>query len=125
MGGAEEERTMVQMTLEVPEELADRIRPLVVWLPTVLELSLEGFQTLAAATASEVVRFLSTEPTPQEILDYHVSEQAQARLQRLLALNEAGLLGEVEQQELDELQRIEHIVILLKTQAAAHKRQEP
>lgn len=116
---------MVQMTLEVPEELADRIRPLAMWLPTVLELSLEGFQTLAAATASEVVRFLSTEPAPQEILDYHVSEQAQARLQRLLALNEAGLLGEAEQRELDELQRIEHIVILLKAQAAAQAHREP
>lgn len=115
---------MVHMTLEVSEELADRIRPLGAWLSTVLELSLAGFQTLAAATASEVVRFLSTKPSPHEILNYHVSEQAQARLQRLLALNEAGLLGEAEQQELDELQRIEHIVILLKAQAAAQGRRD-
>jgi hypothetical protein len=109
---------MVGFTLEVPDELAERIRPFGPWLPTVLELSLIGFQTAATATATEVVRFLATAPSPQEILDYHVSDQAQARLQRLLALNEAGLLGEAEQRELDELQRIENTVIHLKARTA-------
>jgi hypothetical protein len=107
--------------MEVPEELAERIRPLGPWLPTVLEFSLIGFRTQATATATEVVRFLATGPSPQDILDYHVSEGAQARLRRLLALNEAGLLGEAEQRELDELQRIEHTVILLKARAAKAK----
>ena len=109
---------MVELTVQVPEELADRIRPLGPWLSTVLELSLIGFQTRATATASEVVQFLTTGPSPQEILDYHVSETAQSRLRRLLALDEASLLGEVEQQELAELQRIEHAVMLLKARAA-------
>jgi hypothetical protein len=49
-------------------------------------------------------------------LTFHVSERAQARLQRLLALNEAGLLGEDEQRELDELEQIEHIMVMLKAQ---------
>jgi len=110
---------MVRTTMEVPDDLAERIRPLSLWLPTVLELSLSGFQTLAAATAAEVIRFLMTQPSSQDILAYHVSEQAQTRLRRLLSLNESGLLGEQEQQELDELQRIEHITLMLKAQAAA------
>ncbi len=112
---------MVQMTMQVSEELAERLRPIGSWLPTVLELSLVGFKTVAAATATEVIQFLSQEPTPQNVLDYHVSERAQARLQRLLALNAAGLLGEAEQLELDEMQRIEHIVIMLKAQIAGHR----
>lgn len=107
---------MVQMTLEVSEELAERLRPLGAWLPTVLELSLLGLKTVAAATASEVIAFLSQDPTPQEVLRYHVSESAQQHLQRLLALNAAGRLGEAEHQELDELQRIEHLVVMLKAQ---------
>jgi hypothetical protein len=111
--------------MQVSEELAERLRPIGSWLPTVLELSLVGFQTVAAATATEVVQFLSQEPTPKEILDYHVSERAQARLQRLLALNAAGLLGEAEQAELDELQHIEHIVIMLKARIAGQLQQEP
>ena len=104
---------MVQMTLQVSEELAGRLQPIGAWLPTVLELSLVGFQTVAAATATEVIQFLSQDPTPQDVLAYHVSERAQTRLQRLLALNAAGMLGAEEQLELDELQGIEHILLSL------------
>ena len=116
---------MVEMTMQVSEELAERLRPIGSWLPTVLELSLVGFKTVAAATATEVIQFLSQEPTPQDVLDYHVSERAQARLQRLLTLNAAGMLGEAEQLELDEMQRIEHIIIMLKAQIAGQVQQEP
>lgn len=110
---------MVQMTVELPEDLAERIQPLKGWLPTLLELSLVGYQTEAVATATEVIEFLATEPSPVDILNYHVSERGQQRLERLLALNTAGLLGEPEQRELDELERIEHIVVMLKAEVAA------
>jgi hypothetical protein len=46
----------------------------------------------------------------------HVSDKAQERLRRLLAINAAGLAAAEEQAELDEIQQIEHIVILLKAQ---------
>lgn len=115
---------MVQMTMQVSEELAERLRPLGTWLPTVLELSLIGFRTVAAATAAEVVEFLSRNPTPQDVLAYHVSERAQTRVQRLFALNAAGMLAEDEQLELDEVQRIEHLLILLKAQIATQLRQD-
>ena len=116
---------MVQMTVQVSEELAERLRPIGSWLPTVLEISLVGCQTVAAATVTEVIQFLSQDPTPQAVLAYHVSEQAQVRLQRLLALNASGMLGEEEHLELDELQRIEHVLIMLKAQVAQRLQQEP
>lgn len=109
---------MVQMTMQVPNELAKRLQPIRSWLPIILELSLVGCKTPATETASEIIRFLSKNPSPQKVLDYHVSKRGQARLRRLLALNEAGLLGEMEQLELDELQQIEHIIIMLKAQIA-------
>ena len=114
---------MVQLTMQVPDELARRIQPIGSWLPTVIELSLIGCKTLAAATAAETIQFLSKNPAPQEVLDYHVSERAQERLQRLLTLNQAGLLSEMEQLELDELQQIEHIVIMLKAQVTSQLKQ--
>jgi hypothetical protein len=40
------------------------------------------------------------------VLNYHVSDAAQTRLRRLLALNEAGILAEAEQLELDELEQL-------------------
>jgi hypothetical protein len=110
---------MVQLTMQVPEELARRIQPMSAWLPTVIELSLIGFKTLATAVAAEVIEYLSKNPSSQGVLDYHVSDSAQARLQRLLALNEAGLLTGTEQLELDELQRLEHVIIMLKARIAS------
>ena len=115
---------MVQLTMQVPDELAKRIQPIRSWLPTILELSLVGFRTLATETATETIQFLLTNPSPQEVLNYHASERAQQRLQRWLALNEAGLLGETEQLELDELQRIEHTLIMLKAHLARQLQQE-
>ncbi len=109
---------MVKMTMQFPDELAKRIQPMRSWLPVIIELSLVGFKTLAIQTATEIIQFLSHNPSPQEVLNYHVSERAQKRLRRLLALNEAGLLGEAEQLELDELQQIEHTVIMMKAQLA-------
>ena len=116
---------MVQMTLTISDGLAERLQPLGAWLPTVLDLTLVGCKTVAAATATEVLEFLAQGPTPEEVLAYHASERAQNRLQRLLALNAAGLLGEAEQQELDELQQIEHIIIILKAQLASPTTSEP
>ncbi|MEM9776164.1 MAG: hypothetical protein AAF902_16420 [Chloroflexota bacterium] len=105
---------MVQMTMQVPDELAKRIEPISMWVPTILELSLIGFKTLATTTASEVIEFLSQNPSPQDVLNYHVSDKGQARLQRLLTLNEAGQLSEDETAELDELHKLEHVVVMLK-----------
>ena len=53
-----------------------------------------------------------------------MSKRAQERLRRLLALNGAGMLGEMEQLELDEIQQIEHIMIMLKTQIAEELQQK-
>ncbi len=105
---------MVQMTMQVSDKLAQRIRPIGNWLPTIIELGLVGFKTVATATATEVIEFLSQNPSSQQVATYHVSKQAQDRLRRLLTLNQAGMLSEAEQLELDELEQIEHIIIMLK-----------
>lgn len=108
---------MVQITMQVTDRLAQRLQPLSDWLPTILELSLVGFKTPAVQTASEIIDFLATSPSPSEVLAYHVSERAQERLQRLLAINAAGLASAEEQVELDEIGQIDHIIIMLKAQA--------
>ena len=115
---------MVQMTMQVSNNLAKRLKPIRYWLPTILEIGLVGFKTLATETATEIIRFLSANPSSQEVVDYHVSKRAQERLRRLLALNEAGILGEMEQLELDELQQIEHIIIMLKAQIAEQQQHQ-
>jgi hypothetical protein len=113
---------MVELTMQIPDELAKRVVPMSRWLPTILELSLVGFKTPAAETAGELIDFLSEAPSRRKLLNYHVSNRAQTRLQRLLALNEAGISSEAEQRELDELQKIEHIMIMLKARLMTQPR---
>ena len=115
---------MVQITMQVSDELAQRCQSIGSWLPTIIELSLMGFKTLATATVTEIIQFLSKNPSPDELLHFHVSEPAQSRLRRLLVLNEAGMLAETEQLELDELQRLEHTIIMLKAQVASQLKQD-
>jgi hypothetical protein len=108
---------MTEIVMQVPDQLAQRLRPMSVWLPTLLELGLTGFKTPTAQTAAELVAFLSTGPMPVEVLHHQVSERAQERLRRLLALNAGGALSPDEQAELDEIEQLEHFVIMLKAQA--------
>lgn len=110
-------QVMAQITMQVSDQVAARIHSWGRWLPSVSELSALGCRTAAAIEAAEVARFLSRNPTPLEVVSYHASEAAQERLRRLLALNEVGLLSDDEQLELDELERLEHEVVMLKAQA--------
>jgi hypothetical protein len=114
---------MVQITMQLPDQLAGQILPARRWLPAVLELSLARLKTPAAQTSSEIIDFLLGNPTQDDVLAYHASDRAQHRLQRLVALNEAGLLSEAEQAELAELQRLEHILIMLKAQVVDQAQQ--
>jgi hypothetical protein len=92
------------------------------WQPAILALSLDGYRTPAAAVASEVIPFLSANPSPEALLNYNVSDDAPKRPQRLLTLNAAGMTCEEEQAELNELERVEHLVVRPEAQVAAESR---
>ena len=113
---------MVQVMMQVPDQLAEQILPVRRWLPVVLELGLARLKTPAAHTSAEIIDFLMGNPTPDQVMGYHASDRSQERLQRLFALNSAGLLGEAEQAELTELEHLEYIVIILKAQIANYSR---
>ncbi len=65
----------------------------------------------------EVLDFLLSAPTPQEIIHFHASESAQTRLRQLLEANREGTLSEMEQAELDEASQYNHLMIQLKARA--------
>jgi hypothetical protein len=65
----------------------------------------------------EVLDFLASTPTPQDILDFTPSVQLQARASFLLHQNRVGDLSSDEQHELDEMGRINHLMSLLKIRA--------
>ena len=73
----------------------------------------------SASIQDEVLTFLLSSPTPQQIIDFHASETAQERLRDLLEANRQGTLSPEERAELDEASQFNHFVMLLK--AKAHK----
>lgn len=72
-----------------------------------------------ASIQKEVLTFLLTSPTPQDIIAFHASDDAQARLRHLLEANREGTLSPEESPELDEASQMNHFIMLLK--AKAHK----
>jgi hypothetical protein len=104
---------MAEVTLTLPDELAKRVEPLR-YLPTILEMSLLTLKTPAAQTEGELTEFLSTNPSLQSVLEHHGTPRAQERMSRLLELNSAGVINEVELKELDESLLLDHIITALK-----------
>lgn len=70
-----------------------------------------------ASIQEEVLSFLLSAPSPERIVDFHASAEAQARLRYLLEANRAGTLNEAERAELEEASHLNHFVVLLKAKA--------
>lgn len=109
---------MTEITIALPDKLAAQIGGANLWLPTIIELSMVGFRSPATAQASaETIKFLSTNPMPQDVLNRYLSDELQERLDYLLDLNGEGEINETERQELSEWMKFDHITIMLKANA--------
>ncbi len=111
---------MSPILLEVPDELAQRLRPLADRLPRILELGLREMNASAQpgfTGAAEVLEFLAGLPTPEEILTLRPSEALQARVSDLLEKNRTGGLPPAEEQEWEQYQYLEHLVRMAKAKA--------
>ena len=117
---------MTTITLEVPDELAHQLRPIQKHLPELLSLAVDLFpQESFRATphspindpTQEILDFLVSKPTPEQILGFKCSPSVQAHLDELLEKNAQGILNEEEEGELDVYQQINHFFILLKAHA--------
>lgn len=65
-------------------------------------------------TYEEVFEFLTSTPTPEQIIAFRPSDAAQERIRYLLDVNRNGILTAEERVELDELSQIEHFMRMLK-----------
>lgn len=107
-------RTVVKITIEVPDELSEQLDKIGDRLPELLRLSLQQ-PALPAHIYHYILDFLTSQPTPEQILAFRPTSQMQERLRTLLKRSKADELTPQEQNELDEYERIEHLMILLKT----------
>ena len=128
----EESSAMAELTLDVPDELMQRLQPLQDCLPALLTLLVDALSSQAEGAPlseaqgtetplvyTEVLDFLLTRPTPHDILAFKVSDPAQARLRLLLDKNREEALSATEEAELDIYEQLEHLMLLLKAKAYA------
>ncbi len=104
---------MPKITLEVPEELAEQLATVGDRLPELLRLSLQQ-PALPAHIYRYILNFIASNPTPEQIAAFRPTPEMIERLQTLLSRSKADSLTPTEQAELDEYERIEHLVIMLK-----------
>jgi hypothetical protein len=65
----------------------------------------------------EVLDFLVSSPTPEEIVAFKPSDTLQARASELLERNRSGSLTREDQSELDEFSYLNHLMSMLKIRA--------
>ena len=104
---------MAQIILEVPDELSVALAQVGDRLPELLALSLQQ-PALQAHIYRYILSFLASNPTPEQIAAFSPTPEMQQRLRTLLERSQIGELTEKESLELDEYERIEHLVIMLK-----------
>ena len=119
---------MAQITIEIPDEIASRLLPHQDRLPDLLSrwvsvlevgpISSEGLPSQSASQVyQDVISFLLSQPDPQAILEFKVSEETQARLNMLLNKNRSDQLSSVEVAELDLYEQLDQTMRMLKLQA--------
>lgn len=112
---------MTTVTLELPDAIAQRVKPISRWLPTILEINFLSLKTPAAQIANEVIEFLSKNPTAKEVYKLRPSLRAQERTEKLLSLNSEGAMSSEEREELEELAALENLLINLKASLASEE----
>jgi len=68
-------------------------------------------------TYEEVFEFLTSTPTPEQIIAFTLSETAEERIRYLLDVNRNGVLTAEERLELDEIGKVGHLMRMLKIYA--------
>ncbi|MBD2486368.1 hypothetical protein [Aulosira sp. FACHB-615] len=105
---------MPKITLEVSEELSQQLAQVGDRLPELLALSLQQ-PVIPAEIYRYILDFLASNPTPEQIAQFQPTPQMQERLRTLVTRSKAGELTPVELKELDEYEKIEHLMIMIKT----------
>ncbi|MEL7502297.1 MAG: hypothetical protein AAFN18_07485 [Cyanobacteria bacterium J06554_6] len=105
---------MATLTIEIPDDLMDQIAPVQDQLPDLLRRCLHPL-ALPAQVYRYVFDFLASQPTPDQIANFRPTSDMQDRMGYLLTQSKADALTSLEAQELDEYERIEHLIVLLKT----------
>ena len=112
----------MQVTLDLPDDLADRLNPRRDQISQILELGLRELEATPNGQFSgltDILEFLAELPTPEEILALRPSEQLQAQVESLLEKSRSVGLTPDEKKLWQNYEYIEHLVHIAKAKALA------
>jgi hypothetical protein len=111
----------MQMTLDIPDDLASQLASAEVRLPRILALGLREVNAEGASGFSglaDVLEFLADLPSPEKILALRPSPALQEEIDRWLELSREACLTEEEERRWEQYQYVEHLVRKAKIRAA-------
>ena len=126
--------TMTQITIDIPDELAQRLAPFQSQFSDLftrlIATKLLGQSPIDSATPTstltstsgtyqEILDFLIDRPTSSQIINFKVSEASQSRLQTLLEKNREAALTAAETAEIDLYEQLDTLIGFLKIRAYA------
>jgi hypothetical protein len=104
---------MAKITLDLPDDLVRQLATVGESLPELLRLSLQQ-SSIPNQTYRYILNFLTSNPTTSEIANFRPTAEMVERLQTLVSKERSGNITSIERSELDEYERIEHLIIMLK-----------
>jgi hypothetical protein len=110
---------MATVTIEVPDELSELVAQAGDRLPELLARSLRE-PTLPAHVYRYVLDFLAGRPTPEQLASFGPTPEMVERLRTLLGRESRGEVTPAEKAELDEYERLEHLMVLIKSGNLQH-----
>ena len=116
---------MQSLTIEVPDDLADRLRTEQGRLTEIIERGLETLRGGSTALGRELVSFLARGPRPEEIVAFRPSATCLERADELLEKNRSGELSSRERGELEEMAALNHLFTRIKAEARGHLKNRP
>jgi hypothetical protein len=123
---------MAQITIDIPDNLAQQLAPFqsqfsdlftrliaapLLERPTPEQLHSSSLST--SSTYQEILDFLISRPTAEQIIDFKVSEDSQAHLETLLQKNRETGLSPQEAADLDLYEQLDTLMGFLKIRAYA------
>lgn len=108
---------MTIVSLELTDDVAQSIESVKPRLPEIIALGLGKLSPIPAQVYAYILAFLANAPTPEQLNEFRPTTEMTNRLKELLAKDESDTLTDLETQELDEYERIEHLIVMLKGRA--------
>ena len=107
----------MQVTIDLPDQLARRLEAQRAKLEEIIERGLHQHGDGTPPHWREVIEFLASGSRPEEIVAFRQSEARVERSRELLYKNRESQLTESEEAELDQMEHINHLMALLKAEA--------